>query len=112
MKLNVLEVNHGNLESLFASIEAIGGRSGVSERAVRLIMQMRSRLEDIRLRTAKTPRRSLIFIVGRTPGKLDGLVAVGKGSYLNELVDIAGGVNTLAGTSFPIRGSRSKHFLE
>ena len=101
MKLNVLEVQHGNLQYLFASIEALGKRCGVSERAAMLITQMRSRLDAIRLRTAKAPRRSLVFIVGRTPGSLDGLVAVGKGSYLNELIDIAGGANALSGTSLP-----------
>src|SRR5262245_19667354 len=59
---------------------------------------MRSRLDSIRQRTARAPRRSLVFIVGRTPGRIDGLIAVGKGSYLNELIEIAGGVNALART--------------
>jgi iron complex transport system substrate-binding protein len=101
MKLNVLEVDHGNLEYLFAGIEAIGNRSGVSERATKLVLEIRSRLDAIRRRTAAKPRRSLVFIVGRTPGNLDGLVAVGKGSYLNELIEIAGGVNAFAGTALP-----------
>ena len=37
-----------------------------------------------------------MFIVGRSPGTLENLIAVGKGSYLNELIAIAGGVNALA----------------
>jgi iron complex transport system substrate-binding protein len=102
MKLNVLEVDHGkdhaSLEYSLAAVQAIGNRCGVSERAAKLVLEMRARLEAIRRRTAKAPRRSLVFIVGRTPGSLDGLVAVGKGSYLNELIEIAGGVNALAGT--------------
>src|SRR5438067_1798522 len=91
MKLNVLEVHHRNLESVLQTIEAIGAGCGVSDRAAQLVSQMRSRLEGIRQRTAGAPRRSLVFIVGRTPNSLDGLVAVGKGSYLNELIQIAGG---------------------
>lgn len=98
MKLNVLEVDHGNLDNSLAAIQTIGNRSGVGERAARLVQEMRSRLDEIRRRTARAPRRSLVFIVGRTPGRLEGLVAVGKGSYLNELIEIAGGVNALAGT--------------
>jgi iron complex transport system substrate-binding protein len=98
MKLNLLEVNHGNLEDSLAAIQSIGNRCGVSERAAKLILEMRGRLDAIRRRTAGAPRRSLVFIVGRNPGSLDGLVAVGKGSYLNELIEIAGGVNALAGT--------------
>ena len=86
---------------MLLTIEAIGAGCGVSDRAAQLVSQMRSRLEGIRQRTAGAPRRSLVFIVGRTPNSLDGLVAVGKGSYLNELIQIAGGVNALAGTAVP-----------
>jgi iron complex transport system substrate-binding protein len=101
MKLNLLEVDHGNLDYSLSSIQTIGDRCGVGDRGVKLILEMRSRLDAIRQRTAKAPRRSLVFIVGRTPGRLDGLIAVGKGSYLNELIEIAGGVNALAGTPLP-----------
>jgi iron complex transport system substrate-binding protein len=45
------------------------------------------------------PRRSVVFIVGRQPGRLAGLVAVGQGSYLNELFEIAGGTNIFAKAS-------------
>jgi len=99
MKLNVLEVDHGNLEYSLSAIQTIGNRCGAGDRAAKLILEMRRRLDAIRQRTAKAPRRSLVFIVGRTPGRVDGLIAVGKGSYLNELIEIAGGVNALAGTS-------------
>jgi iron complex transport system substrate-binding protein len=101
MKLNVLEVDHGNLEYTFTAIQSIGNACGVGRRAAKLVMEMRSRLDAIRRRTASAPRRSLVFIVGRTPGRIDGLIAVGKGSYLNELIEIAGGVNALAGTPLP-----------
>ena len=37
-----------------------------------------------------------MFILGRNPGRLEGLVAVGKGSFLNELISIAGGRNAFA----------------
>ena len=38
----------------------------------------------------------MLFIIGRRPGTLADLVAVGPGSYLNELIEIAGGTNVLA----------------
>jgi iron complex transport system substrate-binding protein len=63
--------------------------------------EIRARLDAIRRRAASLPRRSLVFIVGRSPGSLDDLTAVGKGSYLNELIEIAGGVNALARTAMP-----------
>jgi iron complex transport system substrate-binding protein len=101
VKLPVLQVEHGDLESMFGGIRAIAARCGVPDRGAKLESEIRARLNAIRARTAKLPRRSLVFIVGRTPGALDNLIAVGKGSYLNELIAIAGGVNALAGNALP-----------
>ncbi len=101
MKLPVLEVEHGTLETMFAGIRDIATRAGVSERGAKLEAEIRARLEAVRRRTAGRPQRSLVFIVGRAPGALEGLIAVGKGSYLNELIAIAGGVNALASNALP-----------
>jgi iron complex transport system substrate-binding protein len=98
MKLNVLVIEDGGLEQVFAGIRAIGAAAGVLDRAEKLDQEIRARLSALRSRAAGRPKRSLVFIVGRSPGSLDNLVAVGKGSYLNELIEIAGGVNALAGT--------------
>jgi iron complex transport system substrate-binding protein len=101
MKLPVLEVEHGTLETMFAGIRDIAIRAGVPERGTKLEAEIRARLEAVRRRTAGRPRRSLVFIVGRAPGALEGLIAVGKGSYLNELIAMAGGVNALASNALP-----------
>ena len=43
----------------------------------------------------RAPRPRVLFIIGRQPGTLADLVAVGPGSYLNDLIEIAGGTNVL-----------------
>ncbi len=96
MNLRVLVVDHGNLQKMFGSIRAIGGATGAAPKAEAVIREMETQLARIRARTRNLPRRSLLFVVGRTPGRLEGLIAVGKGSYLNELMDAAGGQNVLA----------------
>ena len=99
VNLPVLQVEHGTLDTMFAGIRDIAARCGVAERGAKLESEIRARLDRVRRRTAALPRRSLVFIVGRTPNRLDNLIAVGKGSYLNELIAIAGGVNALAGNA-------------
>jgi iron complex transport system substrate-binding protein len=101
VKVNVLQVEHGDLEKMFAGMRLIASRCGVPERGAKLEAEIRARLATIRQRTKGLPRRSLVFIVGRNPGSLNNLIAVGKGSYLNELIAIAGGVNALAETPMP-----------
>jgi iron complex transport system substrate-binding protein len=96
-----LELRHGTLDAVFAAITDIGARCGVPDRAAKLNGEIKTRLDAIRRRTSGKPRRSLVFIVGRSPGTLENLIAVGKGSYLNELIEIAGGTNALAQTPMP-----------
>jgi iron complex transport system substrate-binding protein len=35
----------------------------------------------------------MAFVVGRSPNRLDGLVVVGRGAWLNEIIEMSGGVN-------------------
>jgi ABC-type Fe3+-hydroxamate transport system substrate-binding protein len=41
------------------------------------------------------PRPKVLLILGRSPEALTGMVAVGRDSYLNDLITIAGGINVL-----------------
>ena len=45
----------------------------------------------------------MMFVVGRTPNRLDGLIVVGQASYLNEIIALAGGENVFrdAVASYP-----------
>ena len=57
--------------------------------------------DQIRQRTATLPARRMMFIVGRTPNTIEGLVAIGKASYLNELMTIAGADNVFREAALP-----------
>ena len=35
----------------------------------------------------------MMFVIGRSPNRLDGLAVVGNASFLNEVIEIAGGEN-------------------
>ena len=94
--LNVLELQHNNLEGIYSSLRSLGNRAGVAEAAERRIVEIQAALEGVRERTASLPRRTVMFIVGRTPGTIQDVVAVGKGSFLNELIAVAGGQNAFA----------------
>lgn len=93
MGLHVLELNQTSVDDIFNSIEKIGKAVGNEDKARALAASMHSELDAIRARTSKLPRKRLMFLVGRTPNALEGLIAVGKASYLNELFAIAGGRN-------------------
>jgi iron complex transport system substrate-binding protein len=93
LKLNVLEIDDGSLAGIYDSIRSIAKAAGVSAKGDALCASMRASLEAIRAKTARLPRRRVLFLVGRTPGRIEDLIAAGRASHLNELIEIAGGEN-------------------
>jgi iron complex transport system substrate-binding protein len=96
LRLHVLEIDDGSLAGIYASIRSIAAAAGVPARGVALAARMRGELEAIRAKTARYPRRRILFLVGRTPGRIEDLIAAGRASHLNELIEIAGGQNVFA----------------
>ena len=95
MSLRTLLVQLDSIQSITDSIRAIGVATGTESRATQLVGEIRRELDVVRKRTAgRTPAR-VMFVVGRTPGALEGIIAVGKRSYLSEVMEIAGGRNIL-----------------
>jgi iron complex transport system substrate-binding protein len=103
-RLSALGIHHasvklGSLADIYSMIRDIGAAIDSPERANQLNANIRSRLAAFRAETEKRPRPSVLIVLGRTPGQLTGIVAVGPGPYLGELLEIAGGRNVLAETS-------------
>jgi iron complex transport system substrate-binding protein len=97
LKVRVAVVDNGDLARNLESMREIGRAAGVPDRAEALVARVRRDLDDVAAKTEGNKRRTL-FVVGRMPGKLEGIVGVGARSYLSELIRIAGGVNVLADT--------------
>jgi iron complex transport system substrate-binding protein len=93
------EVKIGSLPEVYSMIGDIGRVVGLPERADKLNAEIRSRLEAVRAGTSGKTRPTVMILVGRTPGLLTNLVAVGPSAYLGELLEIAGGANVLTSTA-------------
>jgi iron complex transport system substrate-binding protein len=101
LKLNAVEVNPETIPGIFASLQVIGQAAGAVPAATALRDKLQSELDGFRRTSAALPPRRVLFFVGRTPGTLDGLIAAGKGTYLDELLVLAGGRNVLADSPIP-----------
>jgi len=103
MKLRILEVPHDTVDGMLAAIARIGEATGVPAQAARLQKSIREGLAQVERGTSHRPKVSTMFVIGRTPGRLDGLVVVGRASYLNEVMRIAGGRNAFedAAAAYP-----------
>ena len=90
MHLHTLEVDQQNLAAVYETIRVIGDATGTEARAAELTESIRKGLEDIRKRAAALKPVRMMFVIGRSPGRLDGLVVVGKMSISMEAIKAAG----------------------
>ena len=86
---------------MFTGIRLIANAAGVSESAVSLIDKIQSSLNGIRAKAKTQPSPRVVVIVNRRQGTLTDLVAIGPDNYVNEILEIAGGINVLAKAGLP-----------
>jgi iron complex transport system substrate-binding protein len=93
LRLKVLELDQEGIPQLYRSFDIVGRATGTEAEAARMAASVKAQLDAIRAKTAGKPRARVMYVVGRTPNRLDGLIVMGQASYLNEVIEIAGGVN-------------------
>jgi iron complex transport system substrate-binding protein len=103
LRLKVLEIDQDSIAKLYDSFRIIGQATGAPAEAAKLSSAVRGQLEAVRVRAAPLKKTRMMFVVGRTPNRLDGLIVVGEASYLNEIIELAGGENVFrdAVASYP-----------
>lgn len=96
LHIRYAEVDQGSLLDAYSEIKQIGEAAGVKEQAERLVWTIHARLDQIRAQTAGKKKPSVILVIGRDPGTLSNLIAVGRDDFLNDLIEVAGGINLIA----------------
>jgi iron complex transport system substrate-binding protein len=99
--IDVLEVQPDTLSGIYESIQSISRKIGVPARGQTLIQSIREELQEAAAKTGTGAKPRVLFIVGRTPGTVLDLSVAGRGTYLNELIGLAGGENVFADASVP-----------
>ncbi len=89
--IRVEEVDTSTLSGALAGIETVGALVGRDRAARQMVERIRAGLARVRSRAAGARRRPTLVVVGREP-----LFVAGRGSYLDELVTLAGGSNVAA----------------
>ncbi len=87
-----LVVPSQTLADIFEAIETIGLAVSNGEEAKALANETRAVLEEVREETKDLPRPRVLTVVDRLPGTLRDLYVATQGSYLTEVIEIAGGV--------------------
>ena len=94
--LPVFVIAPQTLDEVLASISTLGRLTGATQSADQLVRNLRNRIEAVRSRTGKlaVDDRPRVFVeIWNDP-----LMTAGPGSFIDELVTLAGGVNVAAAT--------------
>ncbi len=84
----VLLIEDDSLPEIEQSIRTIGKRMGREPRADAIIAGIEANVNDVRTRVQPLPMRPALMLVGHQP-----IVAVGTGTFLDDLLKIAGAEN-------------------
>ena len=98
--IDVTQVQPESLAGLYDAIRVISEKAGVPARGRSLIQSIETQLREVAPKPGGV-KPKLLFIVGRTPGTVSDLIAVGRGSYLNELIELAGADNIFGTVDLP-----------
>lgn len=91
--IRMVTLPNDTLEDLYASIRSIGEVTKTEPAAEKMVARLQAKFAQVSERVSREPRRRVMFVVG-----VDPLFVAGKGTFINELITIAGGEN-IAGDS-------------
>jgi len=99
LNLKICVSDPSDFEELLASIKEIGRLVNKENRAAALIEEMKKNIEEISSKVALIPHeaRPMVFVeIWDNP-----LMTAGKGSFIDELIKLAGGINIASDTKRP-----------
>jgi iron complex transport system substrate-binding protein len=89
--LKVVTVPDHTIDDVYATIKSLGRFTGHADAAAKLAADTRQQLLQVSQKVIGRSRPGVVLIVDRTPGTLTDLYTAADGSFLAELVSIAGG---------------------
>jgi iron complex transport system substrate-binding protein len=91
MGIRSLFVKDQTLADVMTSMREIGRGTGHEQEAADLSAKTQSEIDAVRKAVADRPRPRVLCVVDRVPGTIRDLYTATRGSYLDELISIAGG---------------------
>jgi len=88
-----LTVRIEKIKDLFEAIDAIGTAVGKQQKAHQLISDIRAKLDNLRALVGRDKTLKVLWVVQREP-----LRVAGRDTFINELIEIVGGVNAIGPT--------------
>src|SRR5713226_9426915 len=102
---------HGSVASIYDTIQGLGVALGRTADADALTRRMQQRVADITGALREQPAVPTLFVIGRDAGALQHLDVAGGDGFLNEIVELAGGINVFRDIARPAVDASTEQVL-
>ncbi len=92
--IKVVFLPNSKISDILESIKTLGEQLGVPERAEELVDEIKGGLDELKQKSPEE-RPSILYILGHPPGVLREIYAAGPNTFLDEMIEAAGGRNVL-----------------
>jgi iron complex transport system substrate-binding protein len=89
--IRVYPYRHGGVDSILQAVGDVARLTGHAADGDRVVREVRSQLDAVRLRVRGQRRPRAMLVIGRDAGALRGVYVSGGVGFLHELLDVAGG---------------------
>jgi iron complex transport system substrate-binding protein len=96
LKIPMFTLTEKNVEDIFVHIQTLGRMLDRSTAANAVAMELRRQIAEIKQRTEKVPPVRVLYVLNSQP-----LITVGPGSFIDQLITLAGGVNVAGKSGVP-----------
>lgn len=96
LKIPVFLLLDKRVEDIFVHIQTLGRIVGQSSRADSVAMDLRNQIAAVKRLVHAKPRVRVLYVLNSEP-----LITVGPGSFIDQLIEIAGGLNVAARSATP-----------
>ncbi len=100
-KIKCLSLDMDNMSDVYSSIQTIADLLEKPMLGKNLVADIKEQIADVQSKLTDIPSRKVLFLFGRQPGDLTGLTTIGPGSFLDELITVAGGNNLFSDATGP-----------
>ena len=104
--LETLIVSHQTVKDVIESFAIVGGKCGRGPEGRQMARDLQNRVDRIRARTRDLPHPRVLFVLDRTFGRghLSDLYVAADDSYIDTIIDWAGGKNAYSrrGVRYPV----------
>ena len=94
--IRVYNYRHAGLEGVLNTLRDLGAAVGRATEGERLARDIRSTLDRLRVRVQGRPKPRVLLVFERDPASLRGVFVSGGVGFLDDMLEVAGGVNVFA----------------